>query len=64
MSGYCVPTFEELQQLDYDYPLNERPKAMYGVGPTLQEAVDDVVQTYKDRQLMDSNIESKSNEDD
>ncbi|PHT28408.1 Zinc finger A20 and AN1 domain-containing stress-associated protein 8 [Capsicum baccatum] len=63
MSGGCIPTAEELQQLDHDYPMNRHAREMCGVGVYFEEPLDDDVPTDDDRRLPDSDDEENSDDD-
>lgn len=63
MSGGRIPTAEELQQLDHDYPMNRHAREMCGVGVYFEEPLDDDVPTDDDRRLPDSDAEENSDDD-
>ncbi|PHT34449.1 hypothetical protein CQW23_26249 [Capsicum baccatum] len=63
MSGGRIPTAEELQQLDHDYPMNRHAWEICGVGVYFEEPLDDDVPTDDDRRLPDSDDEETSDDD-
>ncbi|PHT58389.1 hypothetical protein CQW23_00752 [Capsicum baccatum] len=54
----------ELQQLNYDYPMNENVRAMCGVGVYFEEPLKDDVPTDDDSRMPDSDVEENSDGDD
>ncbi|MCD9638708.1 hypothetical protein HAX54_022844 [Datura stramonium] len=61
----CCPSVkEQIQQLNMDYRFSEHSRALYRVGPRIEEPLDDYDATDEEKARVDSNLESKDDGDD